>query len=182
MKFLFDLFPLILFFGVYSYSKDIYLATMIIIPATIAQVIFARIKFGKVDGMLWVSLVLIVVMGGLTLWLHDKRFIMWKPTLLYWLFAVVFLLSPIIAKRNLLQTMLGKEISLPAFAWTRLNLAWVVFFALMGGVNLYVAYTYSENAWVQFKVWGATGCMLVFLVAQGLYLARHIQEEARDEA
>jgi intracellular septation protein len=178
MKFFFDLFPLILFFGVYSYSQDIYLATMIIIPATILQVVYARIKFGKVDTMLWISLVLILVMGGLTLWLHDKRFIMWKPTLLYWLFSVVFLLAPIVAKRNLIQAMLGKEIKLPAFAWTRLNLAWVVFFAAMGALNLYVAYHYSESAWVQFKVWGATGCMLVFVLAQGFYLARHIREDA----
>lgn len=178
MKILFDLFPLILFFGVYTYSKDIYLATMIIIPATIAQVLFAYFKFKKVDAMLWVSLGLVIVMGTLTLVLHDKRFIMWKPTLLYWLFALAFLLAPILAKRNLLQSMLGKEITLPAFAWARLNIAWVLFFAAMGCLNLYVAFTYSENTWVQFKVWGATGCMFIFLIAQGLYLARHIRDEA----
>jgi intracellular septation protein len=178
MKFLFDLFPLILFFSVYAYSEDIYLATMIIIPAMVLQVIFARIKFGKVDGMLWASLVLVLIMGGLTLWLHDKRFIMWKPTLLYWLFAVVFLLAPIVAKRNVPQAILGKELELPPAVWTRVNFAWVGFFAFMGALNLYVVYHYSERVWVNFKVWGATGCVLVFVLAQGLYLARHIREEA----
>ncbi|HKO88938.1 MAG TPA: septation protein A [Burkholderiales bacterium] len=177
MKFLFDLFPVILFFAVYSYSKDIYLATMVIIPATIAQVIYARLKFGKVDGMLWASLVLILVMGGLTLWLHDARFIKLKPTLLYWLFALIFLLAPFIAKRNLIQSMLSKEIKLPAQVWARLNLAWVGFFALMGALNLYVAQNYSESTWVNFKLWGMTACMLVFILAQGLFIARHVQDD-----
>jgi len=179
MKFFFDLFPVILFFAVYSWSKDIYLATMVIIPATIAQVIFARIKFGKVDAMLWVSLVLILVMGGLTLWLHDPRFIKWKPTLLYWLFALVFLLAPYLAQRNLIRLMLGKELKLPDTVWMQLNLMWVAFFALMGGLNIYVAQNYDESTWVNFKLWGLTGCMLVFILLQGLYIARHIQDEKK---
>lgn len=177
MKFLFDLFPVILFFAVYSYSKDIYLATMVIIPATIAQVVYARLKFGKVDNMLWASLALILVMGGLTIWLHDPRFIKLKPTLLYWLFALVFLLAPLLAKRNLIQTMLSKEVKLPDVIWTRLNLAWVGFFGLMGALNLYVSQNYSENTWVNFKLWGMTGCMLVFVLLQGLFIARHLQDD-----
>jgi intracellular septation protein len=177
MKFFFDLFPVILFFAVYSWSGDIYLATMVIIPATIVQVIFARLKFGKVDGMLWASFVLIVVMGGLTLWLHDARFIKWKPTLLYWLFALVFLLAPFLARRNLVQLTLGKEIKLPAPVWTQLNLMWVAFFAVMGGLNIYVAQNYSESTWVNFKLWGLTACMLVFILLQALFIARHARDE-----
>lgn len=180
MKFFFDLFPVILFFIVYYFSgQDIYLATMVIIPATVAQVIFARIKFGKVGGMLWTSLVLVVVMGGLTLWLHDDRFIKWKPTLLYWLFALVFLLAPIVARRNIIQLMMGKEIRLPTPVWTQLNLMWVAFFALMGGANLYVAQNYSQSTWVSFKAWGVTICLLVFALLQGVYIARHIQDEKK---
>ena len=180
MKFFFDLFPVLLFFGVYYASgKDIYLATMVIIPAVIVQVIFAKLKFGKVDNMLWASLVLILVMGGLTLWLQDKRFIMWKPTLLYWLFTAVLLLSPIVAKRNLIQSMLEKEIKVPQPVWGQLNVAWALFFAAMGALNLYVAFHYSEETWVNFKLWGATGCMLVFVIAQGLFLARHIEDEKK---
>jgi intracellular septation protein len=180
MKFFFDLFPVILFFGVYyAFGKDIYLATMVIIPAVVAQVIFAKWKFGKVDNMLWASLVLILVMGGLTLWLHDKRFIMWKPTLLYWLFAAVLLFAPIVAKRNLIKSMLEKEIKVPPRVWTQLNIAWALFFAAMGFLNLYVFQNYSEDTWVTFKLWGATGCMFVFVIAQGLFLARHMQDEKK---
>lgn len=177
MKFLFDLFPVILFFAVYSFTGDIFIATMVIIPATVVQVIFARIKFGKVDGMLWTSMVLIIVMGGLTLWLHDKRFIMWKPTVLYWLFTVVLLLAPVVAKRNLIRIMLEKQIQLPDQVWSRLNLAWAIFFALMGVLNIYVALNFSESTWVDFKLFGATGFMLLFVLGQSLFLARHMPED-----
>ena len=177
MKFLFDLFPVILFFATYVITDDIYVATAVIIPATILQVAYARIHFGKVDKMLWASLALILVMGTLTLVLHDKRFIMWKPTLLYWLFAAVLALAPVVAKKNLIRTMLGKDISAPAHVWTRLNAAWVAFFAGLGCLNLYVAQTYSEAAWVQFKLWGGMGLMLVFVLAQVLILARYVDAE-----
>jgi intracellular septation protein len=177
MKFLFDLFPVILFFAVYSFTGDIFIATMVIIPATVVQVIFARIKFGKVDGMLWTSMVLIIVMGALTLWLHDKRFIMWKPTVLYWLFTVVLLLAPVVAKRNLIRIMLEKQIQLPDQVWSRLNLAWAIFFALMGVLNIYVALNFSESTWVDFKLFGATGFMLLFVLGQSLFLARHMPED-----
>lgn len=179
MKFLFDLFPVILFFAAYAVTGDIFIATMVIIPATIVQVIFAKLKFGKVDAMLWASMVLIIVMGGLTLWLHDKRFIMWKPTVLYWLFTVVLLLAPVVAKRNLIRVMLEKQIKLPDPIWARLNLAWAVFFAVMGVLNIYVALNFSESAWVDFKLFGATGLMLLFVLGQGFFLARHMPEEGK---
>lgn len=177
MKFLFDLFPVILFVSTYMLSGSIYVATAVIIPATLAQVIYARVRHGKVDRMLWVSLVLIVVMGGLTLALQDKRFIMWKPTLLYWLFAAVLVLSPVVSKTNVIRSILGKELEAPERVWARLNLSWALFFLAMGGLNLYVAYRFSEALWVQFKLWGGMGLMLLFVLAQAAVLAKYVPEK-----
>jgi intracellular septation protein len=177
MKLFFDLFPVVLFVATYMLTDSIYLATAVIIPATIAQVAFARIRYGRVDKMLWASLVLILVMGGLTLALQDKRFIMWKPTLLYWLFAAVLALAPIVSGSNLIRAILGKELSAPDHVWSKLNLSWVAFFAVMGALNLYVAYSFSERFWVQFKLWGGLGLMLAFVVAQALVLARYGEEK-----
>jgi intracellular septation protein len=121
--------------------------------------------------------VLIVAMGGLTLALQDKRFIMWKPTLLYWLFAVVLALAPLVNGTNLIRTILGKELSAPDHVWSKLNLSWVGFFLAMGVLNLYVAYTFSERFWVQFKLWGGLGLMLAFVVAQALVLSRYAEDK-----
>lgn len=177
MKFLFDLFPVVLFVSTYMLTGSIYVATAVIIPATLAQVIYAKLRHGKVDRMLWVSLALIVVMGGLTLLLQDKRFIMWKPTMLYWLFAAVLALSPLVSGTNVVRSILGRELSAPDRVWGRLNLSWALFFAAMGGLNLYVAYTFSEAFWVQFKLWGGMGLMLLFILAQALVLAKYAQEK-----
>src|SRR4051812_5243331 len=174
MKVLFDLFPVALFVLTYVLTDDIYLATAVIIPATIAQVAFAYFRHGKVDKMLWASLVLILIMGSLTLILKDKRFIMWKPTLLYWIFTMVLLAAPVFMKTNLVQKVLGKEINAPEFVWWRLNIAWALFFAVLGFVNLYVAYHFAEAVWVQFKLWGGLGMMVLFVVLQAFYLARYM--------
>lgn len=177
MKFLFDLFPVVLFVSTYMVTESIYVATAVIIPATIAQVVYARVRYGKVDKMLWASLALIVVMGGLTLALQDKRFIMWKPTLLYWLFASVLVVTPLVSGTNLIKAILGKELSAPERVWSRLNASWVAFFAAMGVLNLYVAYNFSEAFWVQFKLWGGLGLMLVFVLAQAVVLGKYVEEK-----
>jgi intracellular septation protein len=176
MKFLFDLFPVILFFAAYKFA-GIYAATGVAIVATIAQVGWVHFRHGKVDKMLWVSLGLIVVFGGMTLLLHDPTFIKWKPTILYWLFATVLLGSALLFRKNLIRAMLEQQVSLPEPLWPRLNLAWVAFFAAMGGLNLYVAYNYSEADWVNFKLFGGMGLMLAFIVAQGLMLAKYVEEK-----
>jgi intracellular septation protein len=177
MKFLFDLFPVILFVTTYMVTESIYVATAVIIPATLAQVIYARVRHGKVDKMLWASLTLIIVMGGLTLALQDKRFIMWKPTLLYWLFAAVLIITPLVNGTNLIKAILGKELSAPERVWSRLNASWVAFFATMGAINLYVAYNFSEAFWVQFKLWGGLGLMLVFVLAQAFVLGKYVEQK-----
>jgi intracellular septation protein len=177
MKFLFDLFPVGLFVATYMVSESIYVATAVIIPATVAQVVYARVRYGKVEKMLWASLILIVVMGGLTIALQDKRFIMWKPTLLYWLFAAVLVITPLVTGTNLIKTILGKELTAPDRVWWKLNASWVAFFAAMGALNLYVAYNFSEAVWVQFKLWGGLGLMLVFVLAQALVLGKYVEQK-----
>jgi intracellular septation protein len=176
MKFLFDLFPVVCFFAVYWVS-DIYVATVAAIAATFAQVAWLKLRGRKIEPMLWVSLALIVVFGGLTLILQDKRFIMWKPTVLYWCFAVTLAISATLFRRNLIRAMLDKELRVPDAVWANLNWSWVGFFAAMGVLNLYVAYNFEEATWVKFKLVGGLGLMLLFVLAQALFLARHIQEE-----
>jgi intracellular septation protein len=207
MKVLFDLFPVILFFVAYTGAKrapetasaivssllgalgagasvsveqgPILLATAVAIVATICQVGWLLARGRKVDAMLWISLAIIVVMGGLTLGLRNPNFIKWKPTVLYWAFAVVLLGTDLVLKKNLIRSMMQAQMSLPDPVWTRLNLSWVGFFVLMGTVNLYVAYNYSESTWVNFKLFGGIGLMVVFVILQGLMLSRFIQHEER---
>ncbi|MDX9994927.1 MAG: septation protein A [Rhodocyclaceae bacterium] len=181
MKFLFDLFPVILFFAAYKFA-DIYVATGVAIVATIAQIAWVRFRHGKVEKMLWVSFGLIVVFGGMTLLLRDPTFIKWKPTVLYWLFALVLFGSALFLRRNLIRAMLEQQVSLPDPVWTRLNLSWVGFFTVMGGLNLYVAYHYSEADWVNFKLFGGMGLMLVFIVAQGLMLAKYVDQTEKESS
>lgn len=176
MKFLFDLFPVILFFVAYKFA-DIYVATGVAIGATFIQIGWVHFRHGKVDKMLWVSLGLITVFGGMTLLLRDPTFIKWKPTVLYWLFAVVLLGSTLLMKKNLIRAMMEKQVALPERVWSNLNLAWAGFFAFMGVLNLYVAYNFSESDWVNFKLFGGMGLMLAFIVAQGLMLSKYIEEE-----
>ncbi|WP_157670301.1 septation protein A [Chitinibacter sp. GC72] len=178
MKFLFDLFPILLFFGAYSYTQDIFIATATAIVATFGQVIYSWVRHRKVDTMLWISLVLITVLGGATLIFHNKTFILWKPTVLYWFFALALLGTWQLKQINLIEKLMNGQIALERPIWTRLLLAWSVFFAAMGFVNLFVAYQFDEAIWVKFKLFGFTALMLVFVVAQSLYLSRHIQSEA----
>ena len=174
MKFLFDLFPVILFFAAFQ-LWDIYVATGVAIAASFAQIGWLALRRRKIDPMLWASVAIIVVFGGLTLALRDKTFIQWKPTVLYWLFAAV-LAGGALAGRNLIKAMMSKQIRLPEPVWARLNWSWVAFFAAMGAANLYVAYNYSESTWVSFKLFGGMGLMLLFVLAQGLLLARYVED------
>jgi intracellular septation protein len=137
------------------------------------------LRHRKVDNMLWVSLAIIGVFGGATLWLHDETFIKWKPTVLYWLFGAVLLVSDLVFRKNLIRAMMGKQLTLPDPVWRKLNLSWVLFFVVMGAANLYVAFRYSTDFWVNFKLFGGIGLMLAFVVAQGVMLSRYIEEEKK---
>jgi intracellular septation protein len=175
MKFLYDLFPVALFF-VAIQIWDIFVATAVAIAATIAQVGWLLARKKKVPPMLWASLAIIVVFGGLTLYLRDKTFILWKPTVLYWLFGTV-LAGAALLGRNPIRAILGEQMQLPERVWARLNWSWVVFFAAMGVLNLYVAFNYSEKIWATFKLFGGMGLMFLFVIAQSLVLARYVQDE-----
>jgi intracellular septation protein len=176
MKFLFDLFPVILFFIAFK-LQGIYVATAVAIAASFAQIGWLWLRGRKIDTMLWVSLGIIVVFGSATLLLHDETFIKWKPTVLYWLFASVLSGSALIFRRNLIRSMLGEQIRLPEPAWSKLNFSWVGFFACMGFLNLYVAFNFSTDTWVNFKLFGGMGLMLAFVIAQGLFLAKYVEQK-----
>ncbi len=176
MKFFFDLFPIILFFVAFK-LQGIFVATGVAIGATFAQIGWVYFRRRKVDTMLWISLAIIVVFGGATLLLHDETFIKWKPTVLYWLFASVLFVSDAIFGKNLIQAMMRQQVVMPLPAWRKLNLSWVFFFALMGAANLYVAFHYSTETWVDFKLFGTLGLMIVFVLLQGVALAKYIEDK-----
>ena len=176
MKFLFDIFPVVLFFAAFKLA-DIYVATGVAIAATFAQVGWLKLRRRRVDPMLWVSLAIIVVFGGATLALRDETFIKWKPTVLYWLFALALGGAVLVFRRNLIRIMLGEQMALPEPVWARLNWSWAGFFALMGAANLFVAYNFSTEQWVNFKLFGGVGLMVLFVLAQALFLARHLQAD-----
>lgn len=176
MKALVDLFPVILFFVAYKFY-GIYTATAVAIGAAFLQVAYHKIRYGEVATMHWVTLGVLIVFGGLTLALRDPTFIKWKPTVINWAFAAAMLISHYVMERGLLKRMLDHAVSLPEYAWGKLNIAWVSFFAAMGIINLYVAYNYSEETWVNFKLFGFMGLTIVFMIAQGFYIARFMQEE-----
>ena len=208
MKLLFDFLPIVLFFGTFKYAdsrKDwaaqfatehfgalvsggvvgvgeapVLLATVVVIVATLLQVTILKALRRKVDMMLWVSLGLVVVLGGATIWFHSETFIKWKPSVLYWFMGLAFWISQVFFGRNLLQVLMGGQLELPQPVWRRLSLAWVTFFALMGVLNLYVAYSYSTGTWVNFKLFGGIGLMLVFTLAQGVYISRHVEPQANE--
>ena len=146
MKFLFDLFPVILFFIAFKLA-GIYVATGVAIAATFAQILWLWLRKKTIEPMLWVSLVIIVLFGGATLIFQNETFIKWKPTGLYWVMALVFWVSNALLGKNLLKSMLGAELELPAGVWKNLNRAWVLFFSGLGILNLYVAYHFSTSAW-----------------------------------
>jgi intracellular septation protein len=205
MKILLDFLPIILFFGMFKYAEGhvdwaarfasdhfgfivsggvvgteeapVLLATVVVIVATVVQISYLLVRRQKIDMMLWITFVLVVVLGGATIWFHNATFIKWKPSVLYWAMGLSFWISQVFFRKNLLQTMIGEQLELPAKVWQRLNFAWIAFFGLMGLLNLYVAYSFSTSTWASFKAFGATGLMLVFMLGQGVYLSRHIKPE-----
>lgn len=180
MKFLYDFFPILLFFIAYK-IYGIYAATVVAMTASFIQVGGFWIKHRRFQTMHLVTLGLIVVLGGATLWLQDERFIKWKPTLVNWMFAIAFLGSQFIGKKPLVERMMGATVQLPNEIWGRLNLIWIIFFALMGLANLYVVYNYDTDTWVNFKLFGMMGLTFAFVIGQAFYLARYMQPEEETE-
>jgi intracellular septation protein len=177
MKLLFDFFPILLFFIVYK-KFGIYPATSVVILASTLQVLFSWFKYRRIDSLLLVTSAIVVLLGTITLLWQDDIFIKWKPTVIYWLTAIVFLISQYIGKKNMIQRILGSNIEAPPTVWLWLNLSWVIFFAVLGTANIYVIYHYSTDTWVNFKLIGIMGLTLVFIIGQALFLARFIQEKS----
>ncbi|MEW5756695.1 MAG: septation protein A [Pseudomonadota bacterium] len=180
MKILSDFFPIILFFIAYKFY-GIYTATVVAIVATVVQVAVLWLIHRRVEKMHLISLAIIVVFGGATLLLHDETYIKWKPTVVNWLFAAVFLGSQFIGGKSIIERMLGHAIALPAAVWRNLNLAWVGFFVATGALNLYVAYHFDTDTWVDFKLFGILGLTLVFVIAQGLFLSRYASAQEQTQ-
>lgn len=182
-KFLCDLFPLILFFIAYRFA-DIYTATAVAIAASVAQFVWLRATGKRIEMTHWINLSVIVIFGGATLWLHSDVFIKWKPTVLYWLFGGALLGSRFLFGRNLMRRLLGTQIELSDTAWDKLNLSWALFFLAAGAINLYVAFSghFTESQWVNFKVFGLMGLLLVFVIGQSLWLSKHMQHPSQPEA
>lgn len=176
MKFLFDLLPVILFFVAFKFA-GIYVATGIAIAATIAQVIWMWVRHRKVEPMQWVSLGIIVVFGGATILFHNDTFIKWKPTALYWLFAVTLFVAELMFDKNLIRAMMEKQMALPEKLWRSVNFSWALFFLAMGALNLVIAYQFTTDVWVNFKLFGGMGLMVVFIVVQSLWLAKYIKQD-----
>jgi intracellular septation protein len=179
VKFLFDFFPVILFFVAFKVS-DIFVATGVAIAATFLQIGWVLARGRKVTGMQWASLVIIGVFGGATLLLRDETFIKWKPTVLYWLAGVIFI-GALAFGQNLVKAVMSEGITLPEPIWTKLAVAWGVFFLFKGTLNLWVAYTFPTAFWVNFKLFGGMGLMLAFVLAQAWWLSRYLPGEAAKE-
>jgi intracellular septation protein len=202
MKIFFDLLPIFLFFIAYKWGdghKELaahwmtqylgfavsggvvgvteaptLLGTAVCVLATLVQVIVFKALRKPIDKMLWVSLAIIMVLGGLTLWFHDQTFIKWKPTALYWIMGGGVLISEILFDKRVLAKAMGGQVDVPAPIWRRVAWAWGLFYAGMGVLNLYVAFNYSMDTWVNFKVWGSLVMMIAFIVALGLYMGRYM--------
>ncbi len=173
MKLFFDTLPIILFFIAYK-TYDIYIATITAIVAIAAQIVFTLLRGKRPETTQWATLGIIVVLGGATLYLKNEMFIKWKPTAVYWLFALAFLGSRYIGQKTLVQRMLGKNISLPGKIWNTLNISWVTFFVSMGILNLYVVYNFDTDTWVNFKLFGILGITLLFILIQAAFLSKFI--------
>ena len=196
MKLFFDFLPIVLFFlaykfggGLYQWNgheydvQGIYAATAVMIMATIVQTSYSWLRHGKVEKSHLITLVLVLILGGATLWLQNPDFIKWKPTAVNWLFAFAFFISMAFTKKSLLERMMAEHIQMPAAIWFKLNIAWILFFIGSGLANLYVAFNFEEATWVNFKLFGLLGLTIVFIIGQSIYLAQHaVEVPKKDEA
>ena len=205
MKILFDFLPIILFFGMFKYAEGntewaartatewlgfmvsggvvgtaeapVLLATVVVILATLAQILWLVVLGRKIDKMLWVSLGLVTLLGGATIYFHSESFIKWKPTVLYWIMGAALLIGQLVFGKNGIQSLMGAQMTLPEPVWRTLNYSWVGFFVLMGLLNLWVAFSFSTATWVNFKLFGGMGLMLAFVLGQAVLLNKHIKTE-----
>ena len=205
MKILFDFLPIALFFGMFKYAEGhkewaagtatdwlgfmvsggvvgpaeapVLLATVVVIVATLLQIMWLKARSRKVDTMLWVSLALVTVLGSATIYFHSENFIKWKPTVLYWVMGTSLLVGQLVFKKNGIKSLMGAQMSLPDPVWRKVNFSWVAFFAVMGFLNLWVAFNFPTGTWVNFKLFGGLGLMLVFVLGQAALLNKYIEPD-----
>jgi intracellular septation protein len=177
MKLLMDFFPIALFFVAFKLS-GIYVATAVAMVATLVQIAWLYFKHHKVETMQWVSLGIITVFGGATLLTHNDTFIKWKPTILFWLMAGILIGGQLLMKKNFIKSLMSKQLALPDDIWQKLLWSWTVFFLVKGGLNLWVAYQFDTDTWVNYKLFGSMGIMLLFVLGQGVYLSRHVTSDS----
>lgn len=177
MKFLFDFLPIVIFFIAYKFF-GIYIATGAAIGISVLQVLIYWIKHRHVPALQWISLGLLIVLGGGTLLLHDEWLIKWKPTALNWIFAIAFLATQYFSEKPLIRRLMENNITLPTAVWNNLNMSWIIFFVAMGAANLFVAYNFDTNTWVNFKLFGMLGLTFAFAIFQAIYLSRYIKSDA----
>jgi len=205
MKILFDFLPIALFFGMFKYAEGhqdwaattatdwlgfmvsggvvgpaeapVLLATVVVIIATLLQILWLKARGRKVDTMLWISLVLVTALGSATIYFHSESFIKWKPTVLYWVMGASLLVGQLVFRKNGIKSLMGAQMSLPDAVWRKVNFSWVAFFAAMGFINLWVAFNFTTGTWVNFKLFGSMGLMLVFILAQAFFLNKHIKPD-----
>lgn len=180
MKVFFDLIPVILFFIGFKFY-GIFFATAIAIGATLAMIVYSKLRHGTVEKMLWINGIIISVLGGITLLLHDQTYIMWKPTVLYWLAAAILLVSNVFFKKNFIQQMMGKMLNPPQNIWHTLNWLWVFFLIALGFLNLYIAFNFNLDTWVNFKLFGVTGLLFLFMIGQTIALRKYLIEPTESE-
>ena len=174
MKFLVDFFPVLLFFVAYK-VYDIYVATAVAIAAAFIQVGIHYFKHKNFEKSHLVTLGILVVFGGATILLQDEMFIKWKPSVINWIFAAAFLGSQFIGNKTIVERMMSKSVTLPATIWLKLNMSWVIFFIALGVINLFVVYNFDTDTWVNFKLFGMMGLTVMFVIAQAIYMSRHME-------
>ncbi len=180
MQFFYEIFPVLLFFIAFKFY-GIYVATIVGIVTTFLQVVFSRYKDGKWDKKQVITLAVFLIFGGMTLYFHDPIFVKWKPTIVFWIFSIVLLISQLFTQKPLMQRLMenvfeGKH-SVPMQTWKRINVCWALFFTVLGGINLYVAYHFSDDAWVNFKLYGVTAAFFILSLCQALYLYRFMNDK-----
>ena len=205
MKILFDFLPIALFFGMFKYAEGhqdwaasaatdwlgfmvsggtvapaeapVLLATVVVILATLAQILWLKTRAKKVDTMLWLSLGLVSLLGGATIYFHSESFIKYKPTVLYWVMGAALLIGQLVFKKNGIKSLMGEQMSLPEAVWRRVNISWAGFFAVMGVLNLWVAFSFTTSTWVNFKLFGGLGLMLLFVLLQAIFLNKYLKQD-----
>lgn len=180
MKQLLDFIPLIIFFAVFK-LQDIYLATGALMAATVLQMIAIKYLYKKLERSHWITLILVLVFGSMTLFFHNEAFIKWKVTVLYAAFGAALWISQFVFSKPLIKQLLGKELVLPEPVWQKVNFAWGFFFFILGGLNVYIAFNLPTEVWVDFKVFGVLGMMVVFTLATGAYIYRYLPNSKQDK-